>query len=90
MMRREPFDVLVSDIGMPEEDGYRFIARVRALPAAQGGDISAVALTAYTRMEDRTRALLAGFNTHVPKPIEPVELLAVIASLATRRGPTRG
>jgi PAS domain S-box-containing protein len=89
MMRRESFDVLVSDIGMPEEDGYRFIARVRALPAAQGGDISAVALTAYTRMEDRTRALLAGFNTHVPKPIEPVELLAVIASLATRRGPTR-
>ncbi|WP_284666056.1 ATP-binding protein [Myxococcus sp. SDU36] len=88
-LREASFDVLVSDVGMPEEDGYRFIARVRALPAAQGGGIPAVALTAYTRMKDRTRALLAGFTTHVPKPIEPVELMAVIASMATRGPPRR-
>ncbi|WNZ65936.1 ATP-binding protein [Myxococcus sp. MxC21-1] len=87
-LREAPFDVLVSDVGMPEEDGYRFIARVRALPEEQGGGIPAVALTAYTRMEDRTRALLAGFTTHVPKPIEPVELMAVIASMSNR-GPSR-
>ncbi|WP_371877648.1 ATP-binding protein [Pyxidicoccus parkwayensis] len=89
LLRREPHDALVSDIGMPMEDGYRFISRVRALSREQGGDIPAVALTAYTRMEDRTRALLAGFNSHVPKPIEPVELLAVIAALVTRRAATR-
>ncbi|WP_269149086.1 ATP-binding protein [Corallococcus macrosporus] len=89
-LREGTFDVLVSDVGMPREDGYRFITRVRALPPEQGGAIPAVALTAYTRMEDRTRALLAGFDTHVPKPIEPVELMAVIASMATRRHPHRG
>ncbi|MBL0693579.1 ATP-binding protein [Comamonas sp. JC664] len=88
-MQRQPFDVLVSDVGMPLEDGYRFIARVRALPPEQGGALPAVALTAYTRMEDRTRALLAGFTTHVPKPIEPVELMAVIASMANRRPPPK-
>ena len=89
VLRREPFDVLVSDVGMPGEDGYHLISRVRALPPEQGGDIASVALTAYTRMEDRTRALLAGFNSHVPKPIEPMELMAVIASLMTRRGTGR-
>ncbi|WP_174260032.1 ATP-binding protein [Myxococcus xanthus] len=88
-LRKASFDVLVSDVGMPEEDGYRFIARVRALPEEQGGGIPAVALTAYTRMEDRTRALLAGFTTHVPKPIEPVELMAVIASMSNRGPPRR-
>lgn len=88
-LREASFDVLVSDVGMPEEDGYRFIARVRALPEEQGGGIPAVALTAYTRMEDRTRALLAGFTTHVPKPIEPVELMAVIASMSNRGPPRR-
>ncbi|MFP2957612.1 ATP-binding protein [Myxococcus sp. 1LA] len=88
-LHKGTFDVLVSDVGMPHEDGYRFITRVRALPVEQGGAIPAVALTAYTRMEDRTRALLAGFTTHVPKPIEPVELMAVIASMASRRHPHR-
>lgn len=88
-LRKASFDVLVSDVGMPEEDGYRFIARVRALPEDKGGGIPAVALTAYTRMEDRTRALLAGFTTHVPKPIEPVELMAVIASMSNRGPPRR-
>ena len=80
-------DVIVSDIAMPGEDGYGLIARVRALPAAEGGRIPAVALTALARAEDRTRALLAGFNMHVPKPVEPSELVAVVATLVrdTRR-----
>ncbi|WP_437680827.1 hybrid sensor histidine kinase/response regulator [Sorangium sp. So ce131] len=75
-------DVLVSDIALPGEDGYELIRKVRALPARSGGRIPAVALTAYARTEDRMRALRAGFNTHVPKPIDPAELLAVIANLA--------
>ncbi|WNG19490.1 PAS domain-containing protein [Cystobacter fuscus] len=73
--------LLISDIGMPGEDGHAFIRKVRALPASEGGRIPAVALTAYARAEDRTRALLAGFKAHVPKPIERSELLAVILSL---------
>ncbi|BBD65013.1 multi-sensor hybrid histidine kinase [Nostoc commune NIES-4072] len=76
--------VLVSDIGMPQEDGYTLIRQVRALPADQGGRIPAVALTAYARAEDRTQALLAGFQLHVPKPVNPGELAAVIANLTGR------
>ncbi|HEY6190617.1 MAG TPA: PAS domain S-box protein [Pyrinomonadaceae bacterium] len=77
-------DVLVSDIGMPGEDGYELIARVRALPAGRGGKIPAIALTAYARTEDRLRALRAGYQMHVTKPIELVELVAVVASLIQR------
>jgi signal transduction histidine kinase/CheY-like chemotaxis protein len=77
-------DVLVSDIGMPGEDGYALIRQVRALPAEAGGKIPALALTAYARMEDRTRALLAGFQMHVPKPLDPTELVVVLANLADR------
>ncbi len=84
MFMAERPDLLLSDIGMPEEDGYAFIEKVRRLPAAAGGDAPAVALTAYARTLDRTRALRAGFNNHIAKPVEPLELLAVIASLATR------
>jgi len=73
-------DLLLSDIGMPDEDGYSLIRRVRALPGECGGRVPAVALTAYARSEDRTRAMLAGFQNHVPKPIVPNELLAVLAS----------
>ncbi|HZH90678.1 MAG TPA: ATP-binding protein [Pyrinomonadaceae bacterium] len=79
-------DVIISDIGMPEEDGYEFIAKLRAAEAGHGSRIPAVALTAYARVEDRVRALNAGFQVHVPKPIEPVELLAVVASLTGRTG----
>lgn len=78
---RHGFDVLVSDIGMPELDGYELIRRVRALPSAQGGSIPAVALTAYSRAEDRRRILNAGYSMHVSKPVEPAELVAVLASL---------
>ena len=77
-------DVLVSDIGMPHEDGYQLIRRVRALPAERGGQIPAAALTAYARVEDRARALAEGYQAHVSKPVDPAELTAVIADLAAR------
>ncbi|NVB80978.1 MAG: PAS domain-containing protein [Kofleriaceae bacterium] len=83
-IQRERPDVMISDLGMPGEDGYNLIRRVRALPDEHGGRTPAVALTAYARKEDRTRAMLAGFQNHVPKPVEPAELLAVVASLAPR------
>ncbi|MEH1888646.1 MAG: ATP-binding protein [Nostoc sp.] len=76
--------ILVSDIGMPQEDGYTLIRQVRALPKDQGGRIPAVALTAYARAEDRTQALLAGFQLHVPKPVNAGELAAAVANLTGR------
>jgi CheY-like chemotaxis protein len=79
-------DVLVSDIGMPEQDGYELIAKVRGHEAGLNERIPAIALTAYARLEDRIRALNAGFQVHVPKPIEPAELIAVVASLTGRTG----
>jgi PAS domain S-box-containing protein len=77
-------DIIVSDIGMPEEDGYSFVARVRERDARAGTRTPAVALTAYTREEDRARSLAAGFDAHVPKPVEPQELINVVAGLAAR------
>ena len=77
-------DVLVSDIGMPFEDGYELIRKVRALPAEQGGGIPAVALTAYARAEDRLRTLRAGYQMHIPKPVEIAELVAIVANIAGR------
>jgi CheY-like chemotaxis protein len=74
--------VLVSDIGMPGEDGYGLLRQVRARPPEKGGRVPAAALTAYARSEDRMRALAAGFQTHVPKPINPGELIAVVSALA--------
>ncbi|MDQ1559951.1 MAG: hypothetical protein QOD32_3011 [Pyrinomonadaceae bacterium] len=79
-------DIIISDIGMPGEDGYELIGKLRAAEAGSGERTPAIALTAYARVEDRVRALNAGFQVHVPKPIEPVELLAVVASLAGRTG----
>ncbi len=84
VVRSGSVDVVLSDIAMPVEDGLSFIKRVRALPRDEGGRLPAVALTAYARLEDRTRALRAGFNSHVAKPVEASELLAVIASLVRR------
>ncbi|HEX8501038.1 MAG TPA: ATP-binding protein [Pyrinomonadaceae bacterium] len=77
-------DVLISDLGMPGDDGYALIARVRELPAERGGQVPAAALTAYVRAEDRVRVLRAGYQLHVPKPVEPTELLTVVANLAGR------
>jgi len=85
-LRRAKPDVVISDIGMPGEDGYALIRMIRALPPDEGGDVPAVALTAYARSEDRTRALLSGFQSHVAKPVEPTELVATVASLARRPG----
>ena len=84
VMQAERPDVLVSDIGMPDEDGYAFIRQVRALGPERGGDVPAVALTAYARSEDRMRSVLAGFQMHVAKPVEPAELITMVASLAGR------
>jgi CheY-like chemotaxis protein len=70
---------------MPGEDGYQLIRLVRALSADEGGTTPAVALTAYGRPQDRRRALDAGFNIHVPKPVDPGELTAVIAELVGAR-----
>lgn len=78
--------VLVSDIGMPNVDGYELLRRVRALGVARGGSLPAVALTAFACSEDRTRALRAGFLVHVSKPVEPAELVATVASVAGRAG----
>jgi PAS domain S-box-containing protein len=75
-------DVLVSDIGMPVEDGFTLIRKVRSFSEAEGGQIPAVALTAYVRLEDRSRILSAGYQVHVAKPVEPIELIAAVASLA--------
>jgi signal transduction histidine kinase/ActR/RegA family two-component response regulator len=76
-------DVLVSDLAMPDQDGYDLIAQVRSRTPEQGGTIPAVALSAYTRPEDRTHALAAGFQKHVAKPVNPEELIAVVAGLTT-------
>jgi signal transduction histidine kinase/DNA-binding response OmpR family regulator len=77
-------DVVVSDIEMPGEDGYALVRALRARPAERGGRTPAVALTAYGRMEDRLRALSAGYSRHVAKPVDPAELLTLVASLAGR------
>jgi PAS domain S-box-containing protein len=82
LLQQNPPDVLVSDLGMPNEDGYSLIHKVRSLPKERGGEVPAVALTAYARTEDRLQVLRAGFQVHLPKPIEPAELVAVVASLA--------
>jgi CheY-like chemotaxis protein len=86
MIERERPHLLISDIGMPGEDGYELIRKVRALPAGSGGGIPAVALTAYARTEDRLRAIRAGYQMHIQKPVELAELVAVTASLIQRGG----
>jgi CheY-like chemotaxis protein/nitrogen-specific signal transduction histidine kinase len=85
LLRQEKPHVLVSDIGMPHEDGYWLIQQVRSLPPEEGGSIPALALTALARAEDRLRALHAGFQAHTAKPVEPVELIYLVAGLAGGR-----
>jgi CheY-like chemotaxis protein len=79
-----PPDILVSDIQMPGVDGYTLMRTVREMAPNRGGNIPAIALTAYTRAEDRIRALVAGFQIHIAKPFEPVELLTVVESIMNR------
>jgi CheY-like chemotaxis protein len=76
--------VLISDIGMPGEDGYNFIKRARALLREKGLHIPAIALTAYARAEDRMKAMLAGFEQYLVKPVEPAELITLVAILSRR------
>jgi signal transduction histidine kinase/ActR/RegA family two-component response regulator len=78
--------VLVSDVGMPEADGYELLRLVRGLGQSRGGGLPAIALTAFARSEDRTRALRAGFLHHIAKPVEPAELVATVASVVGRTG----
>jgi CheY-like chemotaxis protein/two-component sensor histidine kinase len=82
-LMQENFDVLISDVGMPGEDGYGLVRRVRALPDGHS-TVPAIALTAYARIEDRARAIHAGFQLHLSKPIEPIELIAMVQSVARR------
>jgi PAS domain S-box-containing protein len=86
VLQQENPNVLVSDIGMPRIDGYDFLKQVRMLGSRKGGNVPAIALTAFARSEDRTRALMAGYNMHVSKPVEPQELIATVASVAARAG----
>jgi CheY-like chemotaxis protein len=79
-------DILISDIGMPEEDGYTLMKKLRARESERGGHIPAIALTAYARREDRLRALSVGYESHVPKPVDPIDLVAAVASLTNRIG----
>jgi CheY-like chemotaxis protein len=81
--RRRP-DVILCDIGMPDEDGYTFIRQVRRLSALRGGDVPAAAVTAYGRVEDRARALGAGYDVHITKPVDPQALIATVVSLVKR------
>jgi CheY-like chemotaxis protein len=78
-------DILISDIGMPEVDGYDLIRQIRGLQVESGRRVAAIALTAYTRVADRLQALRAGYDMHVPKPVELTELCAVAASLTRRK-----
>ena len=88
LRKRKPH-VLIMDIGMPNEDGYEAIRKVRQLTSEEGGKVPAIALTAFARSEDRRRAILNGFQMHIAKPVEPSELIAMVASLAGRTGDYR-
>ena len=83
VLRAAPPDLLLSDIAMPGEDGYSLIRQVRELPADRGGRIPAAALTAYATLEDRRKALQAGYNEHLPKPVDPLRLIATVAALVS-------
>jgi CheY-like chemotaxis protein len=78
-------DVIVSDIGMPDEDGYSLVRKIRALPAEHGGKTPAIALTAYARAEDAERAFAAGYQLHISKPVDPAHLAAMVARVGGRK-----
>jgi len=86
-LRRHRPDVLICDIGMPGEDGFALLARVRALAAEDGGLVPAIALTAYARSDDRRRVLAAGYQVHLSKPVDPDQLISAVARMAGRPRP---
>ena len=88
-VKAHPPDVLLSDIEMPDESGYAFIGRIRALAPEDGGTVPAAAMTAHGSREDRDRALAAGFHRHLPKPFQPAELFELVGDLAGRHVPAR-
>jgi CheY-like chemotaxis protein len=81
--------VIVADLGMPEMDGFEFIARIRRSPDPAVRDIPATALTAFARSDDRTKALRSGFEMHLAKPVDPAELVASVATLVRRAAKER-
>jgi CheY-like chemotaxis protein len=86
LLKEMPFDLLISDIGMPDTDGYELIRRVRNHEKQERRNIPAVALTGYAQVQDRMRAIMAGYNTHIAKPVETHELVTVVKCLAGRLG----
>jgi CheY-like chemotaxis protein len=84
LLERERPDVLVADIEMPDEDGHSLLRKIRLLGPERGGAVPAAALTAYAAAQDRVNALRSGFQLHISKPVEPVELARAVASLAGR------
>jgi CheY-like chemotaxis protein len=86
LLEREQPDVIVSDIGMPDVDGFELMRRIRRRAASAGGAIPAIALTAFTRKDDRNKAMQAGFNDYLAKPVEPGSLVAQIAQAVGQRG----
>jgi CheY-like chemotaxis protein len=84
ILRHESPDIIVSDIGMPDQDGYELMRQIRSLPAEQGGRTPAIALTAFARPEDRRQALSVGYQKHLAKPVDPMELLEAVALLTGR------
>ena len=88
-MRTQRFDALVADIGMPSEDGYALVRAIRDLAADEGGRVPAVAVTAYASSRDREQALASGFDAHLPKPVEPGELIGAVAAVISSRKTSR-
>jgi CheY-like chemotaxis protein len=86
LLKREHYDLLISDIGLPETDGYKLIREVRTQNGQNGKTVPAIALTAYARTQDSIRAIAAGYNTHIAKPVETHELVTVVKCLTGRLG----
>jgi CheY-like chemotaxis protein len=86
LLEQQHFDMLLSDVGMPEMDGYQLIREARQIEAAKGRRLPAIAITAYARPEDRQQSLVAGYAAHLSKPVEPGELVATVAGLLRLMG----
>jgi CheY-like chemotaxis protein len=84
-LAQSPPDVLLSDIGMPDMDGYMLMQQIRALPAEQGGQVQSIAITAYAGEINEQQSLAAGFQSHISKPISPAQLIRTIVAIASSR-----
>ena len=84
LLGEEPFDVMVADLGMPEQDGYALIRAVRSLPESRDSRIPAIAVTAYASLRDRDKAVDAGYNCHLSKPVDPEQLIEAVAASTGR------